>query len=118
MTAVPMTAIAVGTTSGYFAVKSERDATARLQRLASTASDTHEWRCLDVGSDDSRPIRIARVEACVVSDVSAGPDRKSRALLLTKREKFFSIALIGDKMNSFVAFIRDEANFSREVRCR
>jgi hypothetical protein len=70
MTAAPMTAVAVGTTSGWLAVN-----TASVLRLrdyatgTSTDSEyTQKWRCPDVGSDDSTPIRIARVEAAVRAD--------------------------------------------------
>ena len=116
MTAAPMTAVAVGTTSGWLAVN-----TASVLRLrdcasgTSTASYNQEWRCQDVGSDASRSIRIARVEACVAFDVSGGPDRKSRALHLMKRGKSRSVARICDEAKFFVAHIRDETNISIDL---
>ena len=77
MTAAPMTAVAVGTTLGWFALRCECAATATTtydnERLGgtSTASYTHEWRRQDVGSDESRPMR-RHVSRVLASEVMGG----------------------------------------------
>jgi hypothetical protein len=130
MTAAPMTAVAVGTTSGWLAVNTAsvlrlRDyATTRLRNYTSGASSgtstdsecTQEWRCPDVGSDGSRSIRIARVEGVRGVRCECGPDRKSRAPHLIKRGKPRSIARLCDEVMFFVAHIRDEARKAIDLR--
>ena len=125
MTAAPMTAVAVGTTSGWVAVNTTSVlrlhdyATTRLHDYTSGASSgtstdsecTQEWRCPDVGSGDSRSLRIARVEGVRRVRCECGPDRKSRAPQLMKRGKSRSIATICDEVTFFVAHIRDETRF-------
>ena len=107
----------------------ERAATARLHDYATTRLHEQcvqryvyrqrvhsEWRCPDVGSDDSRSIRIARVEGVRGVRCECGPDRKSRAPPLMKRGKSSSIAGICDEVKFFVAHIRDEPRSPGDLR--
>ena len=59
---------------------------------------------------------ITRVEGVRGIDVSAGPDRKSRAPHLMKRGKSHSVACICDEAKFFVAHIRDETKKSSDFK--